>query len=590
MKDKLIYPAYYFLLKAVLGAIGFILFTSKNFSMISNLSFNGQLIFLIGDYGLFKDTYVLPIIIVALCFIAFAGIRKKMAWAGMLGAIILIIDIFSFPVGTIISLIVIIYMFIHRKEFSPLPKKTVMYRVVGLSIIAFSIIGFVITSGLMADYGIQEQTIEPMSKIELQSLAEIEGKVEVVVSFSTPVGTQDAAQAQQAFIQDVEMMGGVILSSTFFAETTVTVIVDADQLINLAYSPDVKYIVPNEEVWFAPQDSQVDIQSSLANAYSYLNVEPLWKAGVTGEGVVVAVVDTGINSKLPAFQRDGKSIVIDAYQLYGEYVMWHGTAVATCVASQDENIRGTAPGVDLLNVEVFQPNGGARIADILSGWEWVARWKARNNRPVICVNSLGAHPLSAGKNLLEDAANNMVIVHNIPMIVASGNQVMGGPFAEFPLMVNVPGTAKNVLTVGAIDSNKNVAHFSCYMNSKKPDVMAPGVNIKMFDEYGRPRTASGTSFATPFVAGAVALVYQMNPSHSAIQIQDAFKNGAKDMGMPGVDDDSGYGIADAYTASQVIQGVAPESKITSSVNVFIILPVLGFIILLIPEISSKKYL
>jgi subtilisin family serine protease len=336
----------------------------------------------------------------------------------------------------------------------------------------------------------------------------------------------------------------------------------------------------------------------LDNSYKLLNVEPLWRDGLDGSGVVVAVVDTGINSKIPAMQRNGKTIVIDSLQLYGEYVMWHGTAVASCIASQDAERKGVAPGVNLLNVEVFQPNGGASYWDILKGWDWVAEWKAKHpNMYVICCNSLGSHPLAcksggwASPSILDEAANEMVIFHDIPMIVAAGNKASFGPFStlKYALMINSPGQAQHVLTVGAVDDNLQLAPFSCRggtMDGKpKPDVVAPGARINMFDDRGQKITKDGTSFATPLVAGCAALIAQEHQEYSAKQIQDCFKSSAMDLGVHGYNKEYGHGMVDAEVALAVINGQQPEETYTP---IFGIIIVIGVIALFIPELKKAK--
>jgi subtilisin family serine protease len=410
--------------------------------------------------------------------------------------------------------------------------------------------------------------------------------------------TMATIQAQEVFIQDVETLGGMVTGSLIYSDNAIIATIDVGTLTELASNPNVKSITKDKAVWFAPtatDDTNNYNYSLIDDRYEDMNVLPLWNANLTGKGIVVAVVDTGINSKLPCFQRDGKSIVIDSLQLYGEYVMWHGTAVASCIASQDSKIKGIAPGVELLNVEVFLESGSAKLSDIKKGWEWVAKWSATHpDKFVICCNSIGAPPvgLTGGwiaPGMLDSQANNMVLNCNIPMIVAAGNGYVSNPLS---MKINCPGQAQYVLTVGAVDYNGFLAPFSCRGGTvdgkPKPDVVAPGVDILMFDANGREKTASGTSFSTPLTAGVAALVAEQHKDYSATQIQDAIKDGANPDVLPHgatYDKNLGHGEVNAANALAVISGLKPEETNTYSFAAFVII---GVIVFFVPEIRRKK--
>lgn len=253
------------------------------------------------------------------------------------------------------------------------------------------------------------------------------GKVEVIIDLNLPTASTLAVQSQDVFIQDVQLMGGIVTDRMFTLDNSLLTTIDASKLDELAASPTVKKIIPNQDVFFAPQNIDREPVMLLDTSYTLLDAHKLWKQGLTGKGVVVAVVDTGINLKLSIFQRNGQSIIIDSLQLYGEYVMWHGTAVASCIASQNQIRKGIAiSDVSLLNVEVFRPDGAADIWSIKRGWDWVAQWKLTyRDTPVICCNSLGANPyLAPAAIILNDYANKLVTNYNIPMIVAAGKTDM----------------------------------------------------------------------------------------------------------------------------------------------------------------------
>jgi subtilisin family serine protease len=281
--------------------------------------------------------------------------------------------------------------------------------------------------------------------------------------------------------------------------------------------------------------------------------------------------------------------------------------VASCIASQDDTRKGISPGVELLNVNVFLPDGAANLWDIKKGWDWVARWKINHpNKKVICCNSIGAHPYAVdcggwiSPSPLDRDANIMVLNYDIPMVVAAGNRATISTYLQVPLKINSPGQAQYVLTVGAVDDNLNLASFSCRGGTEdgqpKPDCVAPGVNIEMFSSDGSQYTASGTSFSTPLTAGVVALLAEEHQEHSATQIQDAIKDGARDLGTPDYDTDYGYGIVDAQVSLAVINGEKPEKTYTTigvadidiPLGTLPIIGIIGLVVLFYPEIRKRR--
>lgn len=594
--------SYYMLVKGSLGLIGVLLFLTSNFSS-SRTSVLSYVSFLFGDLGLFRATMLIPVVLAIFAFLAFYAIKKDLGYAQLLIVIVLIPDILSFPIGTVLSLVMIALTILPYAEFKPMAKTDMPYRVVGGVMLTFSVVAILMVSGaannFMQDVGVSAypQDVQVLDA----SLVNQTGMVDVIIQLDTPPASMQSVEIQSVFIQDVETMGGVVTDSTYMNINSVLTKIDAGSLAALSANPIVKRIVPNKQVMFTPQEAvgyeNQNVQL-LDNSYQLLDVEKLWADGITGKNIVVAVVDTGINSKLPIFQRDGKSIVIDSLQLYGEYVFWHGTAVASCIASQDSERKGIAPGVDLLNVEVFQPNGGATYWDILKGWDYVSKWKADHDRVVICCNSLGAHPMAVScggwksPSILDDAANEMVLIHNIPMVVAAGNKAGIGPFAQWPLKINSPGQAQYVLTVGAVDDSGLLATFSCRGGTEdgkpKPDVVAPGVNVNMFNDKGEKYTSSGTSFSTPLVTGVVALIAQQHPDFSATQLQDAIKMSADSTIAPHkttYDTDYGRGLVDAANALAVADGQKPAKSQDYTLLMF---PFLGIFILLYPEIKKFR--
>jgi len=472
------------------------------------------------------------------------------------------VNVFVFPIGTIISGAIIVYLVFYAKDtFSIVIKKNLPFRAIGISVLLISALGLMSITGVTDDFQddiIPSRDLSTAEKIETHE----SGMVDVIIEIRG-LGTS-ALSTQNIVVQDITTLGGSIEGRTIHVLNAVNTIINADNLAQLASDPNVVRIVPNERIYrIVDFPGDVDYTMLLDNSHTIVNADPLWNSSITGDGIVVAVVDTGINANIPALQRNEQSVVIDSFELYGDWTLWHGSAYAACIASQDTNYPGIAPGVDLLDVGVFDADGGATPWDIIAGWDWVANWKITHDRFVICSNSFGAPSSGCSWSnpcAICSAANNMVEKYDIPMVVAAGNS---GPSSE---TLDCPGQAEHVLTVGAIDDNLAIAYFSSRGpttgNNNKPDVVAPGFHVNMFDDNGALISKSGTSFSTPTVAGVLALVAQGHESYSVKQFNNAIRRSAVDLGDYGYDYEYGYGLADADAAYYMIENEIPEQSYT----------------------------
>ncbi|MDT0309956.1 S8 family serine peptidase [Streptomyces sp. DSM 44917] len=255
-----------------------------------------------------------------------------------------------------------------------------------------------------------------------------------------------------------------------------------------------------------------------------------WEAGFDGAGTTIAVLDTGIDETHPdlAGQVVGErnfSEAADAEDRDG-----HGTHVASTAAGTGAHSEGTytgvAPGARLLNGKVLDDTGSGWQSDIVEGMEWAVEQGAD------VVNlSLGG-PAGDTVDPLEEAVDRLSAESDTLFVIAAGNS---GPE---PGTVGSPGTADAALTVGAVDSSDAIADFSSVGprtrdGALKPDVTAPGVDIAAAGaegaaiwQYGTPvadgyAAISGTSMATPHVAGAAALLAQAHPDWTGERIKAA---------------------------------------------------------------------
>ncbi len=249
-----------------------------------------------------------------------------------------------------------------------------------------------------------------------------------------------------------------------------------------------------------------------------------WEAGYTGEGVTVAVIDTGVDQTHPdladrEIAEANFSEAPDNVDHFG-----HGTHVASIVAGTGAKsggkYRGVASGARILDAKVLDDFGGGLESWIIAGMEWAAEQGAD-----IANMSLGGGD-TPEIDPLEEAVNTLSAEYGTLFVIAAGN-------SGTDESVGSPGSADAALTVGAVDRDDNLAGFSSRGprvgdGAIKPDVTAPGVDIvaalhsdgTIGPEVEPGYTAlSGTSMATPHVAGAAALLAQQHPDYTGAQLK-----------------------------------------------------------------------
>lgn len=299
-----------------------------------------------------------------------------------------------------------------------------------------------------------------------------------------------------------------------------------------------------------------------------LGVQQAWAQGVTGEGVVVGIVDTGANVGHEALRAQYRGTNADGtfdhdYNFYDPIAgrkdayddHSHGSHVAgTSVGGTGDHLTGMAPGAKFIATKVFTASGSGNTAAILKGLSWMlAPTKADGTgadptkAPDIVSNSWGN---SNGASLSYIDAWKAFEAAGIVPVVAAGNS---GPRGN---TVGAPGSYEQSITVGATDRDDKVTSFSSRGPSKlkdadgnflrKPDVSAPGKDIisagKSGNEYVK---MSGTSMATPAVSGLVALLLSKFPNLTTEQVREVLVKSAVDIDAPGYDVNAGHGRVDA---------------------------------------------
>ncbi|MCU1659223.1 MAG: peptidase, partial [Pseudonocardiales bacterium] len=249
-----------------------------------------------------------------------------------------------------------------------------------------------------------------------------------------------------------------------------------------------------------------------------------WAGGSTGNGVTVAVIDTGVDATHPDLVGNvvGEANFSDSADAADR--VGHGTHVAGTIAgsgaASDGARKGVAYDAHVLNVKVLGDDGVGRESWVIAGMEWAAEHGAK-----VANMSLGGGQTD-GQDPESKALNALTAQYGTLFVVAAGNS----PPTRY---VSSPGTADAALTVGATDSSDHMAGFSAWGPragdaAMKPDISAPGVGIVQAraagTSIGTPvgqyyTTLNGTSMATPHVAGAAALLAAQRPGLSAAQLK-----------------------------------------------------------------------
>lgn len=271
-----------------------------------------------------------------------------------------------------------------------------------------------------------------------------------------------------------------------------------------------------------------------------INANNLWATN-TGVGIKVAIIDTGIDQDHPdlaANIKGGQNFVTVRGRI--DPNKWdddngHGTHVAGIVAAIDNSIGviGVAPGASLYGVKVLDKAGSGYVSSIINGINW-----SINNGIQVINMSLGT---SSDVQSLHDACD-IAYQAGIVVVAAAGNSGDANPDND----VNYPARYSSVIAVAATDSNNLRASWSS--DGIEVAVAAPGVSIYSTYKGGGYSTLSGTSMASPHVAGAVALVLAANSSLTPDGIRTKLQSTAYDLGTPGQDNYYGFGLIDVYAA------------------------------------------
>ncbi len=287
-----------------------------------------------------------------------------------------------------------------------------------------------------------------------------------------------------------------------------------------------------------------------------IGVTRLHASGVSGAGVMIGVLDTGFDLAHPALlsaaviaQRDFVNGDDNAADEAGESSWWHGTNVLSLLAGFDPgNLIGAAYGASFVvaKTEDIVNEVPAEEDYWVAGLEWAESLGVDVISSSLGYNDWYVYEQMDGATAVTTRAARMAVERGVVVVNAMGNEQ--GTGWRFML---APADAEEVISVGAVNSTRALASFSSLGPTAdgriKPDVVALGVGNVVARAGGGYIANTGTSFATPLVAGVAALILEAHPGYTPAQVQLALRETAAHCESP--DTDTGWGLVRANVAA-----------------------------------------
>ena len=409
---------------------------------------------------------------------------------------------------------------------------------------------------------IDQEKVRASARGETARAVDEEERFEVTISHHESVLAEEAAEEdQQAALEDLErrtqqsqqpiveqlrqVTGDAEIKSHSLTNAVTTSLTPA-QMDQVAELDEVRMIrLEKLDKVTTMNESVVTIELGVARRTFRLR----------GNGVRVAVLDSGVDANHPALA--GR--VVEEFDHANEPVNIpgdHGTHVAGTIASTDAVFGGVADEADIINIKVLTAAGFGQPQNVIDGLDRAVRRNAR-----VANLSLGWSEVFHGwvcdnaDCILCQAADNAMRL-GVAVVVAAGNEGTAAGPGQFN--IRHPGAARLVITVAAVDKAKELANFSSIgpgsgrlsptspIRITKPDVAGPGVDIMSSVTGGGFASFSGTSMASPHVAGVAALVLERRPAMKPAVLKKLLEESSEDLHF--APNQIGYGLLNAMGA------------------------------------------
>ena len=297
-----------------------------------------------------------------------------------------------------------------------------------------------------------------------------------------------------------------------------------------------------------------------------INAPALWNLGYTGQGVVVANMDTGVDASHPDLAGSWRGGANSWYDPNGQHATptdlnGHGTWTMGVIAGAST---GVAPAAKWIAVKIFNDQGTATTPGVHQGFQWLLDPDgnpATHDAPNVVNDSWTMGAFGACSLEFQLDLQSLRAAGILP-VFAAGNSGPGGPTDYSPANNPEALAVGNTDLSDTIDPSSSRGPSACTA-AVYPQLSAPGVSILTTDLYASYARESGTSFAAPHAAGALALLLSAFPDLTADRQQAALQGGSVDLGPPGPDNDYGYGRLDVLGAYNWLQ-TAPDFTLGAS--------------------------
>ncbi|MCK2000405.1 S8 family serine peptidase [[Brevibacterium] frigoritolerans] len=289
----------------------------------------------------------------------------------------------------------------------------------------------------------------------------------------------------------------------------------------------------NPNVIAVEPDIILKVQQTESYGLSRTKATQARNSGLTGKGVKVAVIDSGVSKHDDLRVSGGKSFVPYTSSYLDDN--GHGTHVAGIISAENNSfgVVGIAPDSDIYALKVLDNKGSGYLSNIIAGIDW----SIENHMDIINL-SLGTEEDSVALKAAVDRAYSAGIL----VVASSGN--------DSAPVVGYPAKYPSVIGVSATDQNNKLASYSNF--GPEIEMSAPGTYILSTHLNNKYVFMSGTSMAAPYVSGQLALLKQLYPTATANELRSLSHNQTVDLGAPGKDSQFGYGLVQAPVIAQSI--------------------------------------
>lgn len=407
--------------------------------------------------------------------------------------------------------------------------------------------------------------IDLISKFDLKNVkqAGAKGRAELVK------GLRRKAATTQQPLAALLAKNGITDLKQLWVNNALAVSVPAGLIYDIAARPEVEIVkldavivLDNHNYGYPPAAAEWNLAA--------VHADELWAQGITGEGVVVGSMDTGVDINHPDLGASWRGGSNSWFDLTGKYLTpydtnGHGTQTTSIIVggSAGGSSIGMAPGAHWIAAKIFDDNDQATVSGIHAAFQWMLDPDGNpdtDDAPNVVNNSWNIAGINECNTEFQGDIDNLRSA-GIDVVFSAGN---GGPSSASS---QSPANNAGPLAAGAVDESMTVIYASARGPSScdggiYPQLTAPGSNIRTADlTFGGAilnsyAYTSGTSYAVAHLSGALVLLHSSAPNSSVAEREAALKQSAIDAGVEGDDQDYGWGLLDVAAANDVLNAAA----------------------------------